>query len=60
MTKEEANCISMLSSMDHIEMIQGRIYCYDIIPLEKRDELSNKLFEVRKELEKFYEKYAKD
>lgn len=60
MTKEEANCISMLSSMDLIEMIQGRIYCYDIIPLEKRDELSNKLFEVRKELEKFYEKICKD
>ena len=41
---------SMNNAMDEIESLQGRIYCFTTIPLEKRDELSQKLYEVRSEL----------
>lgn len=55
MTKEVATYISMRDTELLIEQIQGRIYCYDNIPLEKRDELSLKLYEIRKELKKYSE-----
>ena len=40
----------MDKTVDDIESLQGRIYCFTTIPLEKRDELSKKLHEVRMEL----------
>ena len=41
---------SMTDTENLIESLQGRIYCFTTIPLEKRDELSRKLYEVRMEL----------
>lgn len=41
---------SMTDAEDLIESLQSRIYCFTTIPLEKRDELSRKLYEVRMEL----------
>ena len=47
---------NMRDTEDLIESIQGRIYCYSIIPLEKRDELSKKLYEIRMELNDYSNK----
>lgn len=41
---------SMTDTEDLIESLQGRIYCFTCIPLEERDELSKKLYEVRSKL----------
>ena len=60
MTKEMTTYISMRATDILIERIQGRIYCYDNIPLEKRDELSLKLYEIRKELKKYSEEQYKE
>lgn len=60
MTKEVATYISMRATELLIEQIQRRIYCYVNIPLEKRDELSLKLYEIRKELKKYSEEQYKE
>jgi len=41
---------SMVETEDLIENIQGRIYGFTTIPLEERDELSRKLYEIRMKL----------
>jgi len=48
--KEIALYDNMTETEDLIETIQGRIYGFENIPIEKRDELSRKLYEVRSEL----------
>lgn len=50
LTLEVATYDNMVETEDLIETIQGRIYGYTVIPLEKRDELSQKLYEVRSTL----------
>lgn len=41
---------NMTETEDLIESIQGRVYGFTCIPLEKRDELSRKLYDIRMEL----------
>lgn len=48
--KEIALYDNMTEMEDLIETIQGRIYGFENIPIEKRDELSRKLYEVLSEL----------
>lgn len=50
---------SMTKTCDAIKNLQGRIYCYTDIPLEVRDELSVKLYEVRTKIHEYAKKRGK-